>query len=332
MINTIYVESEIKKTPRAKRIINKFANAKVIECSHYGEIFNRSRQDFRAQKKNPALILAKKRGTKLMPVPKDHAFEDSESFYFSHMLNCIYDCKYCFLQGMFRSAHYVIFINYEEFMEDIRESCVNSNDAPVWFFSGYDCDSLALEPVTQFAREFIPFFGTLANAYLELRTKSTQTRAMEKIEATDNCVTSFSINPQRVIEKYEKDTSSLESRLAAVIRLERLGWRVALRIDPILIIDDFVRVYSEFFEFLAKRLTGTQIHSISLGSFRAPADYYRRIVKMHPMEPLFAQRMSEDEGIVRYTENDREKIISWSSEQVKRKWPGVKIFHQEDDC
>ena len=31
------------------------------------------------------------------------------------MLNCIYDCKYCFLQGMFNSANYLVFVNYQDF-------------------------------------------------------------------------------------------------------------------------------------------------------------------------------------------------------------------------
>ena len=331
MIDTIYVESEVRETPRAQRIISRFRGATIIECAHYGEVFNRSRQDFRIQKRNPALILAKKKGGKLMPVPKNHGFDGIESFYFSHMLNCIYDCRYCFLQGMFRSAHYVIFVNYEEFMEEIRESCANRNGEPIWFFSGYDCDSLALEPLTRFTSEFLPFFGTLSNAFLELRTKSTQIRTMEKIDVISNCVTSFSINPQSIIDRYENDTPSLESRLAAALRLEKMGWNIALRIDPILLIDDFASIYSQFFEVLAENLEGARIHSITLGTFRVPADYYRRIVNMHPSEPLFAQRMSETDGLVKYTQSDREKMIDWASAQVVNIWPNVRILHQEDD-
>ena len=37
------------------------------------------------------------------------------------MHNCIYDCRYCFLQGMYRSAHYVVFINYEDYQWAIEE-------------------------------------------------------------------------------------------------------------------------------------------------------------------------------------------------------------------
>ena len=46
-----------------------------------------------------------------MNTPKDFTIGFKENYYFSHMLNCIYDCKYCFLQGMFNSANFVIFTN-----------------------------------------------------------------------------------------------------------------------------------------------------------------------------------------------------------------------------
>jgi spore photoproduct lyase len=71
------------------------------------------------RKQAPALILAKKHGKKVLPAPEGYGFEQGSGFYFSHMLNCLYDCRYCFLQGMYRSAHYILFTNYEDFMHDI---------------------------------------------------------------------------------------------------------------------------------------------------------------------------------------------------------------------
>ena len=66
------------------------------------------------------------------------------------MLNCLYDCRYCFLQGMYPSAHYLLFINFEDFFREIGVvTDQNPNDSS-WFFSGYDCDSLALENLTGF--------------------------------------------------------------------------------------------------------------------------------------------------------------------------------------
>ncbi len=119
MIDTIYIEKEIKKHPRTLEILSKFRNVRTIAIDRYGEVFNRKNQNFRIQKKNPCLILAKKHKGFVLPAPEGFGIGSSKNYYFSHMLNCIYDCNYCFLQGMFNSAHYVIFVNYEDFFLNI---------------------------------------------------------------------------------------------------------------------------------------------------------------------------------------------------------------------
>ncbi|GIT53918.1 MAG: hypothetical protein Ct9H300mP16_10780 [Pseudomonadota bacterium] len=94
------------------------------------------------------------------------------------MLNCIYDCRYCFLQGMYRSAHYVVFVNYEAFFAGMAGKLEAHPGEAVWFFSGYDCDSLALEPVTGFVSEMLSWLKKYPRAHVELRTKSTQVRSL----------------------------------------------------------------------------------------------------------------------------------------------------------
>ena len=76
-------------------------------------------------------------GNRLLDAPAGYGLGGEENCYFSHMLNCVYDCGYCFLQGMFRSAHQVLFVNYEDFMRDVDERLEASPNGPVWFFSGY---------------------------------------------------------------------------------------------------------------------------------------------------------------------------------------------------
>ena len=100
MIDTIYIEKEIRKHPRTLGILSKFRNVRTIAIDRYGEVFNRKNQNFRIQKKNPCLILAKKHKGFVLPAPEGFGIGSSKNYYFSHMYNCIYDCSYCFLQGM----------------------------------------------------------------------------------------------------------------------------------------------------------------------------------------------------------------------------------------
>ena len=122
------------------------------------EVFNPKAQSFRLQKLRPALILAAKHDAHVLPAPHEYNIGSRHNYYFSHLLNCPYDCRYCFLQGMFRSANFVFFVNYEDFEEALDRRLEEWSGEDVHFFSGYDCDSLAFESVTGFCDSFLPFF------------------------------------------------------------------------------------------------------------------------------------------------------------------------------
>ena len=150
------------------------------------------------------------------------------------MLNCVYDCRYCFLQGMYRSAHYVLFINYGGFRTAIEGEIAAGGGDDSYFFSGYDCDSLALDSVTGFVHEFVPFFSRQQRGFLELRTKSTRIGSLLEFEASANCVVAFGFTPSDSHAELEIGVPSVESRLEAMIRLAERGWPLGLRFDPVM--------------------------------------------------------------------------------------------------
>ncbi|MEQ1561027.1 MAG: spore photoproduct lyase family protein, partial [Methyloglobulus sp.] len=234
MIETIYIEENIQQHSRVKDILARFPSARRITCERYGEVFNPKAQNFRLQKQKPALILAEKYHNFALETPKGYGMGANRNYYFSHMLNCLYDCRYCFLQGMYQSANYVLFVNYEDFQDDIKQICNNHPSEDNHFFSGYDCDSLALEPVTDFVGQFLPFFATLPNAWLELRTKSTQIRTLANREPLPRCVVAFSLSPAEIASKVEDRAPPLERRLAAIEQLQQQGWQIGLRFDPLI--------------------------------------------------------------------------------------------------
>jgi len=327
VIETIYIEHAIREHPRVASIRARFPNARVISCEHYGEVFNRGGQNFRLQKQRPALLLARKIGRRVLPVPDGYGLDGAEGYYFSHMLNCLYDCRYCFLQGMFRSAHYVLFVNYEDFLDDISAQCARSNEAQ-WFFSGYDCDSLALEPVSRFTETFIPAFAQIDNAWLELRTKSTQIRSLLDCTPAPRVVCAFSLNPQTVIDRLEHRTPSLAARLNALRKLQRHGWHIALRFDPLILEDDFRTQYATFFRTVFEGIEGASLHSITLGNFRLPRSHFQRMANLYPDERLFAQNLDDGDGQIAYPHASAEGMLAWCEEQVTALADGVPIYIQ----
>jgi spore photoproduct lyase len=316
MYKNIYVEESVRDEPRTKTILKRYNNATIIYCSHYGELFNRRKQNFKTQKKDPTLIIAKKENRRILPIPAEYAIDAKNNFYFSHMLNCLYDCRYCFLQGMFRSASHVVFVNYSDFKKDLITHIEKSNET-ICFYSGYDCDSLALDPVTNFSRNFVPLFEPYPHAYLELRTKSTQIRNLLNLSPLTNIICAFSLSPERVIANYEDKTPPLDARLSAIKRLRDQGWTVALRFDPLILIQNFYTVYSDFFEHVYKILGNRQIHSITLGSFRLPKAFHKTIKRLYPDEALLVNGLKRNDNQISYTPALEYKMIHWCKQKLK---------------
>lgn len=330
MIDTVYIEQAVIDHPRTHRILQRFPDARQIICERYTEIFNRKSQNFRLQKKQPALILAKKFKQHVLPVPGKYSLGAHHNYYFSHMLNCIYDCRYCFLQGMFRSAHYVLFVNYEDFFMAIDQKIKQHGDEITQFFSGYDCDSLALEPVTNFIDNFLPMFEDSLYATLELRTKSTQIRPLLERKALNNIVVAWSFTPDNIANALEHKTPSVDRRIEAMLKLQEKGWSVGLRFDPLIYDANFHKNYEVLFKKIFDQIDINRLHSVSLGSFRLPRDYFRTIHQLYPDEILFASPLEENNGITGYKRTLEREMLDYCSEKILSLIPDEKFFPCHD--
>lgn len=330
MIETLYIEQAVLDHPRSVAIRRRFPRARVVNCARYGEVFNPKGQNFRLQKQQPALILAQKHDHFVLEAPVSYNIGGRRNYYFSHMLNCLYDCRYCFLQGMYRSANYVLFVNYEDFDTAIENTTAESNE-PTWFFSGYDCDSLALEPITGFMEHTLPRFRRLDNAWLELRTKSTQIRSLLETEAMPNCVVAFSLSPDVLADAVEHKAPPLTKRLDALERLQQAGWPVGLRFDPVIYCDDYQQLYGEFFDQVFARIDLDRLHSASLGVFRMPQGFYRNMVKLYPQERLFAGPLAESQAMVSYEAALEQEMLAFCREKLLQLMPAEKLFICHDD-
>lgn len=327
MIDTIYLEESVRDHPLTRDLLRRYAHAVQVPCASYGEVFNHRAQNFRLQKRRPALILARKERNFVHAAPPGYGIGGARNFYFSHLLNCPYDCRYCFLQGMFGSANYVLFVNYEEFGDAMaREIGAAPAGEETWFFSGYDADSLALEPVTRFAVWALDWLAGQPRARLELRTKSTHTRALLKRPALPNCVVAFSLAPEPLARRLEHQAPTVAKRLAAAARLQRAGWPVGIRLDPLIYVPDYARQYRALLDQVAASLASESLHSVSVGGMRLPRGYFERMARLYPDEPLFAGLLAERDGMVAYPARIEAQLIEEVSSMVRDRFGPERLF------
>lgn len=318
MYDTIYVEREIVDEPRVENILGRFPKAITIPCDRYSEVFNRKSQDFRLQKMNPSLILAHKKRGFVLPAPPEYGLGSPHNYYFSTMMNCVYDCRYCFLQGMYRSAHHVLFVNYEDFATEITRTAQSHNDSDVWFFSGYDCDSLAMEPFAAMAEYFVNLAENQPNVWLELRTKSTQVRFLLNHVPVDNVVVAFSLTPQKISSQLEHKVPSLQKRINASRELQAAGWKIGFRIDPLIFTSDYRDQYRELFRDLYSNVNMDLLHSVTVGGFRMPQDFFRSMERLYPDDKFVAQPFEQVNGMVSYPREQEEEMIHWCRSELSQ--------------
>lgn len=331
-MDTIYIEEAVLDHQRTKRVLQRNPRAQHIVIGKYSEVFNPRAQNFRIQKHNPSLILAAKDNKRILSTPTQYETGGGANYYFSHMLNCLYDCRYCFLQGMYRSANYLLFVNYEEFMQDIEALAEQHqlDQKPVWFFSGYDCDSLAMEPVSKFAEFMVPKFSTLTNAVLELRTKSTQIRSLLEQEPLQNVVVAYSLSPQEVADAVELGAPNLAKRIDALCRLQQHGWRVGLRFDPIIWHQDYQKHYQKMLQQVFAQIDADKVDSVTLGGFRLPKDFYKIMRRLYPEHWLFSAGLKENEGMVSYSDEIETEVFATLQRQALQYINPSKLYVYSD--
>jgi len=330
-MDRIYLEEAIRDHPRVRTILERFPASRVTLCERYTEVFNPRAQNFRLQKKRPALILAEKHGDPVWPTPPGYGIGAGRNYYFSHMLNCLYDCRYCFLQGMYPSANYVHFVNYEHFERGIDELAEREDPGDLCFFTGYDCDSLALESITGFASYFLPFFAERPELWWELRTKSLATTVLEEWkEPLPRAVVAYTLSPDAVARMFEHGAPPVARRIDRLASLARQGWQVGLRLDPLLPWPGFETVYGSLLDEVFEAVPVGSIHSVTVGTMRFPKAMFDRIRKLYPTDPLFAlAELTTHGGQTGFRSEVEEELVSPVLDRLHRDLPRERVFRQK---
>lgn len=322
------MEEEVKDHPLTLKILSQLAppglNCRVIAIHDYRDVFNPKGQNFRIQKQNPALILAKKTGKLVHRSPSGFGIGSQNNFYFSTMLNCPFDCRYCFLQGMFESANYVLFVNYEDFFDSIKQTASEFDDS--YFFSGYDADSLAFENYSHFAKEALAAFEKMPGATLELRTKSIQIGPLLSRAPLSNVIVAFTATPEEVSKNIEHLTPPFLLRLKAMAKLAKAGWKIGIRLDPLIYDPDFINLYTALITSIFEKVPREQLHSFSVGPLRFPQKMHKKISDLYPNDPLIHFGLIRRDGLVTYEQDLEEKMNGFVKNLIKAFHPQGQIF------
>lgn len=183
---------------------------------------------------------------------------------------CPYNCTYCYLKLTFKgNTNPVLFSNdwteVEKELEAVQYGV---------FSTGELADSLAIEP--PLLEDALSYFSSQRSRFMLLLTKSTNIQPLLRRKPSDSIIVSFSVNSASAHAKWENSTPSPTERLEAAKKLKSEGWRVRIRIDPIVIDDCFSQ-----YESVCKIVNELNPERVTIGTLR----HYRGLFNFSPEAP-----------------------------------------------
>lgn len=325
----IYIEKAVMGHPRAKQIINHFPDAVFVEIDHYKDIFCRRGQNFNAQHQAPALILAAKQGTLCYPgASVCQSFGNEHFYYTSCVMNCIFDCEYCYLRGMYPSGNLVIFVNLEDIFAEVGRILA---EHPMYLCVSYDTDLIALENVTGFVKEWVDFARQHKNLRLEIRTKCGRIDLWEQLLPSTDVIFAFTLSPDSVVKQYEHHTSSLKMRIASAAKALEKGFSVRLCFDPMIYCADWKKQYGEMIEQVVERLDMKKLNDVSIGSFRISKEYLKKMRRTAPNSAVVQFPFENEHGVYHYPAKLMQDMENYLCHQLQVYLPEEKIFRWEQE-
>ncbi len=332
IFSEIYVETAAlsDKYPLTQEILSHFPQVTPTEIGHYKDIFNRAGQDFTAQKRSPALILAVNEGTRIYPGARPCQSFGHENFYYtSQIKNCIYDCEYCFLRGMYPSGNIVIFVNLEDYFNDIDTMLKNH---PVYLSIAYDTDLPAFEGFTGLAGKWRDFAIKRPTLLIEIRTKCGSKAFIDRLCSTggnekppENLILSYTISPDAVAKRFEHGAGSFSARKEAMLYALNKGMRTRLCLDPALPVTDFKKHYGEMIDSLFDNPLASKLEDISVGSFRISKSYIKNMKKC-ALTPISAYPYVLTDGMCELDARTHDMLIGFITGKLTEYYPPNRIF------
>jgi spore photoproduct lyase len=216
------------------------------------------------------LFLSRHRGPFLKSCPGTAGYICCGYRVLNLVTGCPMDCTYCILQVYLNQPCITVNVNWEDSLREIRDLTLRHPGRTVRLGTGELADSLALEPLTDLARELIPLVLAFPEVVLELKTKTTEVDNLLGIDPRGRVVLSWSLNAEEITAGDEKGAPPLVERLRAAALCGQAGYRIGVHFDPLVRFPGWEHAYGRVVEALYDHLDPGWISWISLGTLRYP--------------------------------------------------------------
>jgi len=240
---------------------------------------------------------------------------------------CFYSCEWCYLRLTCRTVRPYITVHaeYDRIHEKLSKMLQESS-RDIMYNSGEMADSLSLDHLTGAGRSFIPFFGGTPNGYLFMLTKSANVDHLLDLPHNGHTILAWSVNAPAVSRMYETGAPPFEDRIEAAYRAQQAGYRIRLRLDPIIPVRSWKNLYRETVRNIFSRVAPERL---TLGTLRFEKGFYNMretifspesglAAYVEKMGPMFEQDSEGRVGKYSFDRQQRVEIFSFVIEEIRR--------------
>lgn len=156
----------------------------------------------------------------------------------------------------------VVWTDYDEMARQVKNWLRSGSGN--YLNAGELADSLAFGKYSRKMLDTVlPLIGNHPQKGLYLLTKSAG-ELLKDVQPLQNVVVGFSVNADEAGRLYEKDAPLPSERLNGAFNLKQKGWRIRVRLDPMLPIPDWERHYLD----IIKQVNDLSPEKVTLGSLR----------------------------------------------------------------
>ena len=218
------------------------------------------REEYRQAKATLAIVVASAAKRRLQPIPP------SADWRFDLAEGCPAHCQYCYLAGSLAGPPITrAYANLDEILSGLpafvglggvtSTSVARAHEGTTFEASCYT-DPLGIEHLTGSLVEAVRFFGTWdAPVQLRFTTKFADVSPLIGLSHAGRVRVRFSVNAPQLI-RFDGGTSSLATRIEALGRLARDGYKVGLTVAPIQHFAGWREDYAALFDAVARELRG----------------------------------------------------------------------------
>jgi len=219
---------------------------------------------------------------------------------------CLYDCEYCFLKGYLGQSDIVVYSNQEDLLNELEMKLKEGKGRR--FYLGEYSEPLLINRFFPYLSNIIEFFRGHPENELEIRTKSTDVDFLRGVKPPGNVIFAWSLIPEDISKKVERGVAEIEERIEAMNLLKGLGFRVAVRLEPVIHYDG----WKEGYEKLIKKVSFTLDEPVEMGIFRLTPILRKLIYSRNPDSILLKTEfvMCKD-GKLRYPRGIRFQIYDY---------------------